>query len=87
MASAGPYASLHLAPDKQPRQHHITQFFTGRMPFLPPPPANIVKALKARKGRVIGEGAASPLPTSNGFWEALYKLPNGVRADSQPSAP
>jgi len=26
VASAGPYASLHLT----------TQFFTGRMPFLPP---------------------------------------------------
>ena len=33
---AGPYASLHLAPDRQPRQHPTAQFFTGRMPFLPP---------------------------------------------------
>jgi len=30
VASAGPYASLQLAPDK------CQQFFTGRMPFLPP---------------------------------------------------
>ena len=29
-------ASLHLAPDRLPRQHLTTQFFTGRMPFLPP---------------------------------------------------
>ena len=36
MASAGPCASLHLAPDRQPRQHPTTLFFTGRMPFLPP---------------------------------------------------
>jgi len=36
MASAGPYASLHLAPDRQPRQHPTTQFVTGRMSFLPP---------------------------------------------------
>jgi len=36
VASAGPYASLHLAPDKQPHQHPTTLFFTGRMPFLPP---------------------------------------------------
>ena len=36
MASAGPYASLHLAPDTQPHQHPVTQFFTCRMPFLPP---------------------------------------------------
>jgi len=35
-ASAGLYASLHLAPDRQPRQHHTTLFFTGRTPFLPP---------------------------------------------------
>ena len=36
MASAGPYASLHLAPDRQPHQHPTAQFFTGRMPFLLP---------------------------------------------------
>jgi len=36
VASAGPYASLHIAPDKKPCQHPTTQFFTGRMPFLPP---------------------------------------------------
>ena len=35
VASAGPYASLQLAPDRQPHQHPTTQFFTGRMPFLP----------------------------------------------------
>jgi len=28
--------NLHLAPDRQPRQHPTTQFFTGWMPFLPP---------------------------------------------------
>ena len=27
VASAGPYASLHLAPDGLPRQHPTTQFF------------------------------------------------------------
>ena len=36
VASAGPYASLHLAPDRYPRQYPTTLFFTGRMPFLPP---------------------------------------------------
>ena len=36
MASTGPYASLHLAPGRLPCQHPTTQFFTGRMPFLPP---------------------------------------------------
>jgi len=36
VASAGPYASLPLAPDRKPRQHPTTQFFTGQIPFLPP---------------------------------------------------
>jgi len=31
-----PYADLHLTPDRQPRQNPTTQFFTGRMPILPP---------------------------------------------------
>ena len=36
VAAAGPYANhLHLAPDRQPRQHVTTQFFTGQMSFLP----------------------------------------------------
>jgi len=30
------WASLHLAPDRKPRQHPTTQIFIGRMPFLPP---------------------------------------------------
>jgi len=45
VASAGLYASLHLAPARRPCQHPTTQFFTDRMPFLPP--TNSVKALKA----------------------------------------
>jgi len=36
VASAGTYASLQLAPGRQPCQHPTTQFFPGRMPFLPP---------------------------------------------------
>jgi len=36
VASAGPYASLHLAPGRLPCQHPTAQFFTGRMPFLLP---------------------------------------------------
>jgi len=37
LALAGPYANhLHLTPDRQPCQYPTTQFFTGRMPFLPP---------------------------------------------------
>ena len=45
VASAGPYANLHLASDRQPRQHPTTQFFTGRCPSCRP--TNSVKALKA----------------------------------------
>jgi len=30
------YTSLHLAPDRQPRQQPTTQFITDQMPFLPP---------------------------------------------------
>jgi len=37
VASAGPYANhLHFAPDRQPHQHLITQFFMGRMLLLMP---------------------------------------------------
>jgi len=36
VALAGTYASLHLAPDRQPRQHPPLGFFTGWMPFLLP---------------------------------------------------
>jgi len=37
VTSAGPYANyLHLAPDGQPCQHLVTQFFTFWMLFLTP---------------------------------------------------
>jgi len=36
VVSAGPYANLHLAPDRYPFQHPTTQFFTGRVLFLSP---------------------------------------------------
>jgi len=36
VASAGQYASLHLAPDSKPCQHPTTQIFTGQTPFLLP---------------------------------------------------
>ena len=44
VASAGPYASLHLDPDRQPHQQPTTLFFTGRCPSCHP--TNSVKALK-----------------------------------------
>jgi len=45
VASAGPYASLHLAPDRQPRQHLTTQFLQAACPSCRP--TNSVKVLKA----------------------------------------
>jgi len=36
VASAGPYASLHLAPDRQPHQQPTTLFFYRPVPCLPP---------------------------------------------------
>ena len=36
VASARPYASLHLVPERQPHENPTTLFFTGQMPFLPP---------------------------------------------------
>ena len=43
--SAGPYASLHLAPDRYPLQHPTTQFLQAGCPSCRP--TNSVKALKA----------------------------------------
>jgi len=64
VASAGPYASLHLAPDRQPHQHPTTLFFTDWMPFLPP-----------NQQRQSTEGTdvtvvfrINVLPTLMGFW-------------------
>jgi len=45
VASAGPYASLHLAPDRYPFQHPTTQFLQAGCPSCRP--TNSVKALKA----------------------------------------
>ena len=53
MASAGPYASLHLAADRC--QHPTTLFFTGWMPFLPP-----------NQQRQTTEGKLSKINQSNG---------------------
>jgi len=51
VASAGPYANnLHLAPDKQPRQHLITQFLQAGCSSQCP--TNSVKTLKI-EGNVL----------------------------------
>jgi len=40
------YASLHLAPDRQPHQHPTTLFLQAGRPFCRP--TNSIKALKAK---------------------------------------
>jgi len=48
VASGGPHASLHLAPDRQPHQHPTTLvFLQAGCPFCRP--TNSVKALKAKE--------------------------------------
>jgi len=47
VASAGPYASLHFAPDRQPHQHPTTLFLEAGCPSCRP--TNSVKALKANQ--------------------------------------
>ena len=51
MASAGLYASLHLAPDRQPRQHPTTRFLQAGCPSCRP--TNSVKALKANSDNQV----------------------------------
>ena len=45
VASAGPYANLHLVPDRQPCQQPTTQFLQALGPSCRP--TNSIKALKA----------------------------------------
>jgi len=59
MASAGPYASLHLAPDREPRKHPTTQFFTGQMPFLPPN-----QQRQSTEGKITERSVLELLPNS-----------------------
>jgi len=68
VASAGPYATLQLAPDRQPHQHPTTLFSTDRMPFLPPNQqrqstegTGALKAIKP-KATAIGMTAAGKKP-------------------------
>ena len=75
VASAGPYASLHLAPDREPRQHPTTQFFTGRMPFLPP-----------NQQRQSTEGITQDRKKTNGNQTTTFtwKMNNKVTGGTQP---
>ena len=64
VASAGPYASLHLAPDRQPRQHPTTQFFTGRMPFLSP---------NQQRQSTEDKRVTIPKLQQNSLWQYIHK--------------
>jgi len=64
VASAGPYASLHLAPDRQPRQHHTTRFLKAGCPSCRP--TKSVEALKAQN--CSGSGLFSGL-----HWELRHR--------------
>ena len=67
VASAGSYASLHLAPDIEPRQHSTTQFFTGQMPFLPPnQQCQSTEGITYRMGREINTITHTHTHTFNG---------------------
>jgi len=73
VASAGPFASLHLAPDSQPYQHPTTQFFTGQMPFLPPNQQN-----QSNEGKGIAIEKCTQIPNSksqiiNMLWRLTIK--------------
>jgi len=50
VASAGPYASLHLVSDRWPCQHPTTQFLQAGCPSCRP--TNSVKALKAKNSQM-----------------------------------
>ena len=68
MASAGPYASLHLAPDRQPHLHMTTLFFLqAGCPSCRP--TNSVKALKAISRYQNGNnGLDLNEARDDGFW-------------------
>jgi len=61
VALAGPYASLHLSPDRQTAPHHSV--FTGRMPFLPP-----------NQQRQSTEGTVLTVIPINNNWMASLEL-------------
>ena len=65
MASAGPYASLYHAPDRQPRQHPTTRFLQAGCPSCHP--TNSVKALKA--GQCAATCLFSPLFYVCALWQ------------------
>ena len=68
VASAGPYASLHVAPDRQPRQHPTTRFLQAGCPSCRP--TNGVKALKTIFNTIILSLCLSTLTTLSAHFSA-----------------
>jgi len=91
VASAGPYASLHLAPDSQPRQYPTTQFFTGRMLFLTPNQqrqSTEGTSTEGTKRQCVAVASAGPYanqhPTTQFFTgRMLFLLPNQQRQSTE----
>jgi len=79
VASAGPYASLHLAPDRQPRQHPTTQFLQAGCPSCRP--TNSVKALKAHRFIIFGRNVAEKVS----YKKMHYLPPRLTNAAAQPT--
>ena len=75
VASAGPYANLHLDPDTQPRQHPTTQFLQARCPSCCP--TNSIKALKANSQNLILGKKTWMVPTNHPLCNAKDELGSG----------
>ena len=78
VASAGPYASLHLARDRYPRQHPTTQFLQAGCPSCRP--SNSVKALKA-----IDASHGKNSVTTQHYLRNVIAVVDDVAASSEPT--
>jgi len=72
VASAGPYANLHLAPERQPLQHPTTHFLQARRPSCHQ--TDSVKALKATVVQQIER-----LPIMHSIWWLCQDCGFGIK--------
>jgi len=82
VASAGPYASLQLDPDRKPCQHPATQFFTGRMPFLPPNQQHQHQRTEGQPSDIKEQFSAVDKPMTETIMH--YRCCNACMMDSMP---
>jgi len=78
VAAAGPYARLHLAPDRLPHQHPTTLFFTGQMPFLPPN-----QQRQSTEGKVVDNNYGKIVYVQKGPHWILHFLRTQCRRDKR----